>query len=70
MGALSVTWVLDERGVVVDNILDWVSPVEWERDRSVYEGRPARMLAGTPVAGAERETLMCVVGGPGSRCRL
>jgi len=32
-GAPSVTWVLDERGVVGDNNLDRVSPVDWERGR-------------------------------------
>jgi hypothetical protein len=30
---------------------------------SMFEGRPARMLAGTPVAGADRETTRDEVGG-------
>jgi len=33
VGPSSVTWVLDERGVVGDNILDRVTPVVWERGR-------------------------------------
>lgn len=32
-GAPCVTWVLDERGVVGDNISDWVSPVVGARSR-------------------------------------
>ena len=54
VGAPCVSWVLDERGVVGDNNRDRVSPVGWERVASVFEGRPARRLAGTPVAGADR----------------
>jgi hypothetical protein len=33
VGAPCVTWVLDERGVVGDNIPDWVTPGSWERGR-------------------------------------
>jgi len=33
LGALSVNWVLDERDVVGDNNLDWMTPVSWERGR-------------------------------------
>ncbi len=38
---------------------------------SVFQGGPARMLACTPVEGADdRETLMCEMGGPDRWCRL
>jgi hypothetical protein len=56
VGAPSVTWVLDESMVVGDNNRDRVSPVGWERGR-VSVRRPSSMggvLAGTPVAGADR----------------
>jgi hypothetical protein len=33
LGALSVSWVLDDRCVVGDDDLDWVTPVVWERGR-------------------------------------
>ena len=52
-GAPWVSWVLDEGDVVGDNNHDWVSP-RWSAVASVLEGRPARRLAGTPVAGADR----------------
>ena len=63
-GAPCVTWVLDEH-VVGDYISDWVSPTMiGARSASVFEGRPARMLAGMRVAGADRETTRDVeVGG-------
>jgi hypothetical protein len=49
-----LTCVLDER-VVGDNNRDRVSPASGERGRiSVIYGRPARKLAGTCVAGADR----------------
>ena len=54
-GAPCVTWVLDEL-VVGDNISDRVSHNGGSAVASMFEGRPARMLAGTPVAGADRET--------------
>jgi hypothetical protein len=56
VGAPCVTWVLDEREVVGDNNRDRVSPpcVGGRAVASVFVGRPARVLAGTPVAGADR----------------
>jgi len=50
--------VLDERDVVGDNISDWVSPIGGSAVTSMFEGRPAQVLAGTPVEGADRESLM------------
>lgn len=54
-GAPCATWVLDD--VVGDNISEGVSPtMVGAQSRQMFEGRPARMLAGTPVAGADRAT--------------
>jgi hypothetical protein len=55
VGAPSVTYVLEQTLVVGDNNRDRVSTLGVRaRSRQCYEGRPARMLAGTPVAGADR----------------
>jgi hypothetical protein len=70
VGAPCVSWVLDERRVVGDNNRDWCPPWAGSAVASVLEGRPARMLAGPPVTGADRGGDPDVgVGGPGRRSR-
>ena len=61
LGSPSVTWVLDERGVVGDDIFDWVTPERGSAVGSLFWGRWAGMPPmGSASAGAfDRETLMC-----------
>ena len=54
-GAPCVTWVLDDR-VVGDNISDRVSPTMVGARSRQCSKAVQHMLAGTPVAGADRET--------------
>ena len=45
LGSPSVTWVLDERGVVGDDIFDWVTPERRERGRLIVLGPLGRDAA-------------------------
>jgi hypothetical protein len=46
LGSPSVTWVLDELGVVGDDIFDWVTPDRRERGRLIVLGPSGRNTAG------------------------
>jgi hypothetical protein len=61
LGSPSVTWVLDELGVVGDDIFDWVTPEKWSAVGSLFWGRRVGMPpTGSASAGAfDRETVMC-----------
>ena len=70
VGAPSVSWVRDDRGVVGDNNLDWVTPGWGPRSPRCLEAVEHWCWRAWTWQELTAETVMFNTGGPGRRCRL